>query len=257
MTAALAAVLVATTTSCSHKIAITAHRGYWNCDEAGHAENSLKALELAQREGFWGSEYDVHMTSDFVLVVHHDHEANGVNIQTHKYSDFDGYRLKNGEKMPTLEEYLTQAEKSGTVLVFELKSQLDKAHEDYMVDRCVEALKNHGLYDPNKVIFLSGSLNICQRLCAMCPGFTAQFLNGDLSPEELVANGVNGIDYNSSVYHKHPEWVKQAHKQGMKVNVWTVDSEDEIKEMIGLGVDCITTNNPLLVRSILKGREKR
>ena len=91
--AAIAAVLA----SCSHKVAITAHRGYWNCEEAGFAENSIKSLEMAQKNHFWGSEFDVHITSDLVLVVHHDAHINGKSIHTHDYADFKDYRLKNGE----------------------------------------------------------------------------------------------------------------------------------------------------------------
>ena len=49
--------------------AIVAHRGYWNCKEGGYARNSLAALESAQKAGFWGSEFDVNMTSDGELLI--------------------------------------------------------------------------------------------------------------------------------------------------------------------------------------------
>jgi len=254
---AAAAAIVALAASCSPKVAITAHRGFWNCEEAGYAENSIKALELAQKNNFWGSEFDVHMTSDLVLVVHHDATIKGERIHTHNYADFKDYRLKNGEKLPTLDEYLTQGEKGGTVLVFELKPQIDKAHEDYMVDKSVEALKRHGLFDPKKVIFISFSMNICERTAALCPGFTVQYLEKKLTPDEVLAKGVNGIDYHYTAFQKNPEWVEQAHNNKMSVNVWTVDKDEDIKEMIGKGVDCITTNKPLEVRSILGGKEKK
>lgn len=255
---AAAAAIVALLASCSPKVAVTAHRGYWNCEEAGYAENSIKSLELAQREGLWGSEFDVHMTNDLVLVVHHDRDIQGKSIHTHNYADFKDYRLKNGEKLPTLDEYLTQGEKSDkTVLVFELKQQYDKAHEDYMVDRSIEALKKHGLFDPKRVIFISFSRNICERIAALCPGFTNQYLEKDLTPAEVLAKGINGIDYHYSAFQKNPDWVKQAHDRKMSVNVWTVDKEENIKEMIDLNVDCITTNQPLLVRKLLGGKEKK
>jgi glycerophosphoryl diester phosphodiesterase len=252
-----AAAIVAIAASCAPKVAVTAHRGFWNCEEAGFAENSIKALELAQKNHFWGSEFDVHITSDLVLVVHHDAHIQGKSIHTHKYADFKDYRLKNGEKLPTLDEYLTQGEKGGTVLVFELKPQIDKAHEDYMVDQSVAALKRHGLYDPKKVIFISFSRNICERIAALCPGFTNQYLEKDLTPEEVFAKGINGIDYHYSAFNEHPEWVGQAHDRKMSVNVWTVDKDDDIKKMIGLGVDCITTNQPLKVREILGNKENK
>ena len=42
----------------------------------------------------------------------------------------------------------------------------------------------------------------------------------------------------------------------MSVNVWTVNDREKIKKMADLGVDCITTNEPLLVREILGSKEK-
>ena len=33
------------------KVAIVAHRGYWNCEKAGYAKNSLAALKCAQEAG--------------------------------------------------------------------------------------------------------------------------------------------------------------------------------------------------------------
>ena len=84
---AAAVVVFAASCSTSNKIAITAHRGYWNCEEAGYAENSIKSLELAQQNGLWGSEFDVHITSDLVMVVHHDPDIDGVRIWDHDYAD--------------------------------------------------------------------------------------------------------------------------------------------------------------------------
>ncbi|MBQ1866448.1 MAG: glycerophosphodiester phosphodiesterase, partial [Bacteroidales bacterium] len=57
------------------------------------------------------------------------------------------------------------------------------------------------------------------------------------------------------VLKNHPEWVAEAHSLGMSVNCWTVNNEEDIKAMIDLGVDCITTNEPLLVRKLLGDRE--
>ena len=43
----------------------------------------------------------------------------------------------------------------------------------------------------------------------------------------------------------------------MSVNFWTVNKEKDIQSMIDLGVDCITTNEPMLTREKLGKREKR
>ena len=252
-----AAIMVLAASCSAQKIAVTAHRGYWKSEEAAGAQNSIASLKAAQDEGLWGSEFDVHLTNDNVLVVNHDPTIGGMNIHTTSYSKLADCRLKNGEKISTLDEYLTQGEKSDkTVLVMELKKQDDKAHEDYMTDQAVAALKKHNLYSPDRVIFISFSLNICKRLAGLCPGFTVQYLEEDMSPDELYPLGINGVDYEYTVFEKHPDWFKQARAHGMSVNCWTVNKEEDIQKMIDLGVDCITTNEPLLARKLLGKKEK-
>lgn len=54
------------------------------------------------------------------------------------------------------------------------------------------------------------------------------------------------------VLRKHPQWVKEAHDLGLEVNVWTVDSEEDMKYFIGLGVDYITTDYPERLQALLK-----
>ena len=56
--------------------------------------------------------------------------------------------------------------------------------------------------------------------------------------------GIMGIDYHHSNFTEHPEWVEEAHKLGMIVNVWTVNKEDLMQKMIDLKVDYITTDAP-------------
>ena len=158
--------------------------------------------------------------------------------------------------MPTLDEYLEQGAKcSTTVLVLEFKSQYDEARENALVDLALQKIKDHNLYDPSRIMFISFSLNICKRVAQLAPEFTNQYLSGDIAPAELNAMGINGIDYHYQTLGNHPEWVSEAHALGMSVNAWTVNNSDEIQNMIGLGVDCITTNAPLLVRELLGDRE--
>ena len=51
------------------KTQIIAHRGYWNTE--GSAENTISSLENAHKAELYGSEFDINMTSDGVLVVCH------------------------------------------------------------------------------------------------------------------------------------------------------------------------------------------
>ncbi len=253
-----AALIVACTcVSAQQKVAITAHRGVWQSKEANGAQNSIAAIKKAQDLGLWGSEFDLHLTSDNQVLVHHDRSHEGVDIQTHPLEAFSAFRLQDGKPIPTLAEYLDQGKLGKTVLVVEIKSQYSPEREDILVDKTIAELQKRGLFIPERCIFISFSLHVCQTLVTKAPGFTNQFLSGNISPAELKQMGINGIDYNLKVFRAHPEWVKEAHDLGMSVNAWTVNKEEDIREMIDLGVDCITTNEPELTRSILGDRELR
>ena len=43
----------------------------------------------------------------------------------------------------------------------------------------------------------------------------------------------------------------RARANGMSINTWTVNKEEDIRKMIQLGVDQITSDYPLLVRQLL------
>ncbi|MCQ2120013.1 MAG: glycerophosphodiester phosphodiesterase [Bacteroidales bacterium] len=255
--AAVAVMAMTASYASAQKIAITAHRGNWDCEEGGYARNSVAALKAAQDNGYWGSEFDVQMTKDFKLIVHHDPSVAGVSIWDHNWADFSKARLENGETIPTLDEYLTQGEKSKCVLVCELKNQKTLEHEMYMTDLVVNAFKGHNLLDPKRVIFISFSFEICKRLTLLCPGFTVQYLGSDISPDQLKAAGINGVDFHFSVFGQNPTWYKQARDNGMSINSWTCNSEEEIELMIKQKVDCITTDEPQRVRRLMRKSKER
>lgn len=232
---------------------IVAHRGFWNCEEAGYAKNSIAALRCAQEAGFWGSEFDVNMTSDGVLLVYHDSSIQGKKIENYPYSEFKDIKIKNGETIPTIDEYMEQGKKyPKTMLVYELKPHSCAEVEDRFVELAVENLKKHGLFNPKRVMFISFSYHMCEVLAQKYPKFTVQFLGGKPSPEKVNSDKINGIDYNQGVFVKHPEWVKQAQDLGLSVNVWTVNKKDTMKEMFELGVNQLTTDQPLEAREVLK-----
>lgn len=232
---------------------IVAHRGFWNCEEAGYAKNSIAALRCAQEAALWGSEFDVNMTADSILIVYHDSDVDGKKIEVHPYSEFKDHKLKNGEAIPTLDEYLEQGKKyPGTMLVYELKPHSSKEVEDIFVELSIARLKEHGLLSPDRVMFISFSIHMCELLAKKLPEFTVQFLGASLSPDELAAKGINGVDYNHAVYLIHKNWYKQARHHKMSINAWTVNNKLEIKSTLKLGVDYITTDEPLLVREMIQ-----
>ncbi|MBR4826350.1 MAG: glycerophosphodiester phosphodiesterase [Bacteroidales bacterium] len=242
------------------KIAIVAHRGFWNCEAGGMSENSIASLKAAQDAGVWGSECDVHITTDNVVLVNHNNDINGKVIEKHKYADFASDLLPNGERRPTLDEYLAQAAKCPTTkLIIELKPHNAEAREDALVAKTIEILKAQGMYDPKKVLFISFSRHICDLIAEQHPQFVNQFLSANVvkneNPKYYANRGINGVDYHFRMFSVNPGWIEEAHALGMSVNAWTVDKESDIKEMINLGVDAITSNYPLLVRELLGDKE--
>ena len=259
VTALAASMIFSMNTSAQEsKIAIGAHRGFWKTEACKDAQNSVKALQLAQKYQFWGSECDVQLTKDNRVVVNHDNDIEGKHINSTNYADLKDIRLKNGEKLPTFEQYLKQMAKSKTTkLVLEIKPAENDARSILLTDLCIQQLIEHDLFDPERVLFISFSIAVCQHVAIVAPQFTNQYLNGQLSPDDLHAMKINGLDYHYNVFQKNPQWVSRAHELGMTVNCWTVNNKKDIQDMINLNVDCITTNEPLLVRKMLGDRENQ
>ena len=232
---------------------IVAHRGFWNCDEAGYAKNSVAALRCAQEAGFWGSEFDVNMTSDGELIVYHDSDVEGKKIEEHPYSEFKDFKIANGEPIPTIDQYLEQGKKyPETMLVYELKPHSCSEVEDRFVEITYKKLEEHGLMDPERVMFISFSLHMCEKIAKEHPEFTVQFLGSSKNPEELAKMGINGVDYNHMVFTLYKKWYRLARKNDMSVNAWTVNKDGDMRRMLKLGVDQLTTDNPLEARAIMK-----
>ena len=231
---------------------IVAHRGYWKCE--GAAQNSISSLSNAAAEKVWGSEFDVWLTADDTLVVNHDAKFHGILLKDARYADFKDIPLDNGERMSTVDEYLAKGlEYPEMEMVFEIKTYkdgMDSLYEARVVPACIAAVKKYGL--EKRTTFIAFSLTVCEQVAKLMPENTVQYLNGDLSPKEVHERGINGIDYHYSRFQAHPEWVQEAHDLGMSVNCWTVNAPADIKEMIALGVDQITTNEPTLVKKIIR-----
>lgn len=221
---------------------VIAHRGYWKTD--GSAQNSLAALRKAAEAKVYGSEFDVLMTVDGVAVVNHDDNIGPFAIVQTPFRQIKDHQLPNGEDLPTLKAYLEEGQKhKGLQLILEIKPAPDKAHEDRTVETVTALVKELGL--ETRTEYISFSLNVCEQLVKAVGGTSpVYYLNGDLAPHEAKAKGFTGIDYEYAVFKRHPEWVKEAHDCGLKVNTWTVNREKGMKKMRDLGVDFLTTDHP-------------
>jgi glycerophosphoryl diester phosphodiesterase len=100
---------------------VIAHRGAFK--KNNFPENSIASLREAIRLGCAGSEFDVRMTSDDSMVINHDPGFHKLEIEKTTYAQLLAFKLSNGEKIPTLREYLLAGKTNnpGTKLVVEIK----------------------------------------------------------------------------------------------------------------------------------------
>ena len=229
---------------------VVAHRGFWKTD--GSAQNSIAALRKADSIACYGAEFDVYLTADNQLVIHHDRSRNGVSMITDSICKITSMILKNGETVPTLDAYLSTARqfKNGTRLILEIKSLGDERREKLSAALVVDKLASYNLMEQTDVI--SFSKVACLEVIRLAPQMRVQYLEGDLSPKELKDLGFVAADYEMDVFRQHPEWIQECHQLGLEVNVWTVNKEEDLREFIDQGVDFITTNEPVLLQHILK-----
>ena len=131
----------------------------------------------------------------------------------------------------------------------EIKKHPTPERENEIVAKTMAMVEELGL--EKRVEYISFSWNICEQIRKADRKAVVYYLNGEKSPAELKKAGMNGLDYSLTVIKKHPEWVKQAHDLGLKVNVWTVNKEEDMQAMLDLGVDFITTNNPVELKALI------
>lgn len=227
---------------------VIAHRGYWTAE--GSAQNSLTSFRKADAVGCFGSEIDVWYTKDNKLVVNHDRVFQGVKMEEGTAKEIMALTLPNGETIPSLDAYLKEVQKHpNTRLIYEAKSLSDFSREDDAAALAVKKLRKYGLLE--RTDFICFSVNYCLAFKKLLPEANIYYLNGDLPPKSVKKLGFTGFDYSVKVLRQHPEWVKAAHKLGLEVNVWTVNTEEDMRYFIGLGVDYITTDYPELLQKII------
>lgn len=231
-----------------NKNVVIAHRGAWK--KQNLPENSIASLKEAVRIGCHGSEFDVHMTKDQVLVVNHNPDFQGLPIEQSTYAELLQKKLSNGESIPTAEAYIKAGIKQKTTrLVFEIKpTKTGKTGDIALTEACVNLVKR--LKAEAWVDYISFSWDVMQRLTEIAPKAHIAYLKGDKSLEELKAAKMSGADYQYGVYQKG-EWFKKAKELGLTINAWTVNNEPEMKWLLENKVEFITTNEPELLLSLI------
>lgn len=227
---------------------VIAHRGFWKAEKS--AQNSIKSLSMADDISVYGSEFDVHLTADNVPVVFHDNKFHGYPIQQSLYADLKGIPLGNGETLPTLDSYLAKGRLLKTKLIFELKAHETPERNREAARASVDMVNKYGLQARTE--YITFNLDAAKELIRLSPNTPVYYLNGELAPKELKELGFAGLDYNYKKMIENPQWFKEAKELGLKINVWTVDDEKMMEDMIRQGADFITTDEPLLLQNVIQ-----
>lgn len=237
----------------SKKNIVIAHRGAW---KANHLPtNSIASLLHAAELKGYGSEFDVHLTKDDVLVVCHDHDFYGIDIEKATYQELLQKKHPNGESIPTAKEYILAGKKhKRTKLIYELKaSEISKERTLEAAVAAVKLVKELGA--EKQVEYISFDYDALKKILEVNPKAKVSYLNGDIAPADAKKDGMYGLDYNIGVYKKHPSWIKEAQDLGLKINVWTVNKKDDMLQMLDQQVDYITTDEPELLFEVIKERK--
>ncbi|WP_162339792.1 glycerophosphodiester phosphodiesterase [Cyclobacterium salsum] len=233
-----------------HTNKVIAHRGAWKA--APHPQNSLASLQQAIDMGCEGSEFDVWMTADGVLVANHDADHEGMMIEEATYAELLQKPLPNGEKLPTAEEYIKKGmTQHGTKLIFEIKpSQISKDRGQELATKSVELVKK--LKSEKWIDYITFDYDIGLKVLELDPEANVAYLTGDKTPQELKDDGFFGFDYNIRTVKENPQWIEAAQKLGLTVNAWTVNEEEDMRWLLEKKVDFITTDEPEKLFSLIK-----
>lgn len=224
---------------------IIAHRGAWK--KAGLPQNSIASLLKAQDLGCDGSELDVHLTADGVVVVNHDHDFYGIPIEQSTYTKLRSVKHSNGETIPTLEEFLSHA---SIPLFLEIKaSVVDIQRALELTEKTIATIKESTFKE--QVHYISFQEEILTKVLLEDPTATVSLLHGKMSPAQIKANGWQGLDYHIDVLRKNPQWISEARDLGLLTNVWTVNDAENMRWFLAANVEFISTDEPEMLMEIM------
>ena len=241
------------------RIKIWAHRGAIEYAP----ENTLEAFEKAIRLGADGIELDIHLTKDREIVVIHDERlertSNGrgfvkdYTLEQLRELDFSRGTAFGGERrfvIPTLREVFDLVRPTGLTVNIELKTNLFRYRG--IERRTLELARECGMSE--RVCYSSFNRLSVEKIHLLDPGARVGFLYADaftLMPVFARNLGVNALHpafYNLLL----PDYMKNCRENGIEVNAWTIDTEEQMRICCRAGVNAMITNYPDKARKVLE-----
>src|SRR5688500_15268452 len=244
----------------SRRPMILAHRG--GC--ALGPENTLAAFDLGLQAGADGLELDVHVSADGVPVVHHDATLDRTTshagpLAAHTAAELAkvdaGCRFtrdrefpfrERGVGIPSLREVLDRYRE--VPVVIEMKEDSAAMGEAVARDvRLTNAL--------DRVCIAGYGTRSAAAARAALPGVASSATHAEVRvavyrglagwPVRDVAYGGYQVpERNGLVRIVSPRFIRDAHQAGLKVQVWTVDDERDMRRLLEWGVDGLISNRP-------------
>jgi glycerophosphoryl diester phosphodiesterase len=213
----------------SHEVKILAHRGNASTgSEFTTDENTLDALRRAQALDFAGIEFDVHITADNQLVIHHDNKiAPGLSCQGSTFDEIRAHRLPFGHQIPTLREWLVEAKKTPHIKqLLEIKSHKAEGREAELIAMSLDIIRELDMVD--QMYMLSFKTETLDEVLRQEPNmrvvYNSSSLHKSLPPAEVKARGYHAASYNVNVILNHTEWIDEFHSYGIETFLWMVNT---------------------------------
>ncbi len=247
---------------------LTAHRG----GAALAPENTLASFKngLVFNPDFL--EMDVHLTKDGIPVTIHDATIDRTTTGTGRVINYTLAELQTFNAaakfsggdfgfqfIPSFAQVLDLAKDTGAKVEVEIKPTGDVLRYNGIEQKVLDELAARNMIDRARI--MAFEFDALLRAKAIHPRvqtialLSLAFL-GDTTVyrpvpalDHIETMGVNGIGVNKDMVT--PALVEEAHRRGMLVGLWTVDSEEEMKKFIEMGVDSITTNRPDVLQRVL------
>ncbi len=247
-------------------IEIVAHRGF----SAVAPENTLAAFRMAWEKGTDACENDIYLTTDQQIVVIHDKDTKrtaGVSKEIAKSSaaellglDVGSWKGAQwaGEKLPTLQQSLDTMPlgkqrffieiKVGPEIVPALQQVLEPMRERAAQLAVISFNKEATVKTKEAMPWLQVYL--------LAGGKTKdKKLRTDLADVIAYAkdNHLDGLDLGAD-WTWSEAMVKQVREAGLKLYVWTINTPEDARKFAELGVDGITTDDPVMLREAVAAR---
>lgn len=239
---------------------VMAHRG------GAHEfpENTMAAFRACYEKGIRGFETDIRMTKDGALVILHDntldrtHNATGP-VENKTAAELKDVVSKNGERFLFLDEFLDYfADKPGVYIELEMKVSNKELYPDERVRQLCRSLHQAAeAKRPKSSIYAYTSFDErpLKEIRSLDEQAPTLLISGDPLSEKLIERAkdlrVNYIGCQLSGTSR--TLVKEAQKQGFKVNCWPGHTAQDFHLCLGLGVNVHCTDIPM---EILKVKEK-